>query len=90
MEFKKYLRGVSDAGTLNSGQERMESWAGIEKGECLLCDAECESVSHVLWDCPSYASIRSAFIERSLEIGLNTFRVLIVLRCHLVCHVNRV
>ena len=20
--------------------------------ECLLCDAECESVSHVLWDCP--------------------------------------
>ena len=29
--------------------------------ECVLCDAECESVSHVLWDCP-YASIRSAFM----------------------------
>ena len=27
--------------------------------ECLLCDAECESVSHVLWDCPG---IRSAFM----------------------------
>ena len=27
--------------------------------KCLLCD---ESVSHVLWDCPAYASIRSAFM----------------------------
>ena len=42
---------------LNSGQERMDSmksWAGIEEGKAgrsvLLCDAECESVSHVLWD----------------------------------------
>ena len=32
--------------------------------ECLLCDAECESVSHVLWDCPAYVSIRSAFMFR--------------------------
>ena len=30
--------------------------------ECLLCDAECESVSHVLWNCPAYVSIRSAFM----------------------------
>ena len=30
--------------------------------ECLLCDAKCESISHVLWDCPAYASIRSAFM----------------------------
>ena len=22
--------------------------------ECLLCDNECESVSHVLWECPAY------------------------------------
>ena len=38
--------------------------------ECLLCDAECESVSHVLWDCPAYASIRSAFmLELRRELG---------------------
>ena len=80
----EYLRGVGDAGTrlllllytpkkvqrdnycLN--QERMESWAG--RKECLLCDAECESVSHVLWDCPAYASIRSAFmLELRRELG---------------------
>ena len=35
--------------------------------ECLLCDAECESVSHVLWDCPS---IRRAFMsELRRELG---------------------
>ena len=45
MEFKKYLRGVGDAGTtlLNSGQERMDSmksWAGIEEekaGRSVCC-----------------------------------------------------
>ena len=35
-----------------------------------MCDAECESVSHVLWDCPAYASIRSAFVlELRRELG---------------------
>ena len=24
--------------------------------QCLLCDAECESVSHVSWDCPAYGT----------------------------------
>ena len=62
-----HLCGVSDAGTrllfkFRSGTHGLNSWAGIEEGECLLCDAECESVSHVLWDCPAYASIRSAFM----------------------------
>ena len=49
---------------LNSGQERhgLNEELGRHRGrkgrkECLLCDAECESVSHVLWDCPAYASI---------------------------------
>ena len=35
VEFKKYVRGVGDAG-INSGQERMDSmksWAGIEDGK---------------------------------------------------------
>ena len=26
--------------------------------ESLLCDDECESVSHVLWECPAYSSLR--------------------------------
>ena len=48
----------------------MKSWAGIGEEECLLCDAECESVSHVLWDCPAYASIRSPFmLELRRELG---------------------
>ena len=49
---------------LNSGQERMDlikSWAGIEEEKAgrsvVVCDAEGESVSHVLWDCPAYVSI---------------------------------
>ena len=62
---------------LNSGQERMDSneELGRHRGregrkECLLCDAECESVSHVLWDCPVYASIRSAFmLELRRKLG---------------------
>ena len=29
--------------------------------ECLLCD-ECESVTHVLWGCPAYSSVRSDFL----------------------------
>ena len=47
VEFKKYLRGVGDAGTrfycLNSGQEcmdSMKSWAGIEEekaGRSVCC-----------------------------------------------------
>ena len=59
---------------LNSGQERNEE-LGRHRGregrkECLLCDAECESVSHVLWDCPAYVSIRSAFtLELRRELG---------------------
>ena len=61
-------------GHLNSGQERMDSsWAGIEEGKagrsvcCVMCDAEW---GHVLWDCPAYASIRSAFmLELRRELG---------------------
>ena len=99
VEFKKYLRGVNDAGTrlLMSGTHGLNEELGRHRGregrkECLLCDAECESVSHVLWDCPAYASIRSAFmleLRSGLEIGLSTFRVLIVLRSRLMSLVVR-
>ena len=30
--------------------------------ECLLCDNECESISHVLWDCPVYSTLRNDFM----------------------------
>ena len=29
----------------------------------MFCDDECESVAHVLWDCPAYTSIRNSFME---------------------------
>ena len=80
VEFKKYLRGVGDAGTrllfkFRSGTHGLNEELGRHRGregrkECLLCDAECESVSHVLWNCPAYASIRSAFmLELRRELG---------------------
>ena len=80
MEFKKYHRGVSDAGTrllfkFRSEMHGLNEEFGRHRGrkgrkECLLCDEECESVNHVLWDCPAYASIRSAFVlELRRELG---------------------
>ena len=97
VEFKKYLRGVGDVGTrllfkFRSGTHGLNEELGRHRGregrkECLLCDAECESVSHVLWDCPAYASIRSAFmLELRRELGdrFEHFRVLIVLRSNLM------
>ena len=80
VEFKKYLCGVGDAGTrllfkFRSGTHGLSEELGRHRGregkkECLLCDAECESVSHVLWDCPAYVSIRSAFmLELRRELG---------------------
>ena len=77
VEFKKYLHGVGDAGIrllfkFRSGTHGLNEELGRHRGrkECLLCDAECESVSHVLWDCPAYVSIRSAFMfELRRELG---------------------
>ena len=92
MEFNKYLRGVSDAGTrlFRSGTHGLNEELGRHRGregrkECLLCDAECESVSHVLWGCPAYTSIRSAFmLELRRELGdrFEHFRSLDSLRSH--------
>ena len=80
VEFKKHLHGVGDAGTrllfkFRSGTHGLNEELGRHRGregrkECLLCDAECESVSHVLLDCPAYVSIRSAFmLELRRELG---------------------
>ena len=71
VKFRSGTHGLNEELVRHRGREGRE--------ECLLCDAECESVSHVLWDCPAYASIRSAFmLELRRELG-DRFRVLIVL-----------
>ena len=58
-----------------SGTHGLNEELGRHRGregrkECVLCDAECESVSHVWWDCPAYSSIRSAFM---LELRRDRF-----------------
>ena len=68
VEFKKYLHGVSDAGTrllfkFRSGTHGLNEELGRHRGregksECTLCGAECESVVHVLWECTAYSSSR--------------------------------
>ena len=32
--------------------------------ECLLCGDECESVVHVLWECPAYKDSREEFLAK--------------------------
>ena len=43
------------------------------KKECLLCDDECESVSHVLWECPAYNSDFTAKLQDFLGEGFQDF-----------------
>ena len=51
-KFRSGMHGLNEELGRHRGREGRK--------ECLLCDAECESVSRVLWDCPAYVSIRSA------------------------------
>ena len=51
--------------------------------ECLLCDDECESVSHVLWDCPVYNALGND-CRSFLGIELSILRAWIVLKRHLL------
>ena len=37
------------------------------KTECSLCGNECENVSHVLWECSAYSSIRASFMKKLQE-----------------------
>ena len=30
---------------------------------CVFCNCDCESVEHVLWECPAYNNNRSVFIN---------------------------
>ena len=61
IEFKKYLNRVADARSrllfkFRSGTHGINEELGRRRGresnkECELCGNECESVSHVLWEC---------------------------------------
>ena len=72
VQFKKYLHGLSDAGTrllfkFRSGTHGLNEELGRHRGregkkECVLCGDECESVSHTLWDWSAYTSIRAQFM----------------------------
>ena len=72
-EFKKYLHGVSDAGTrllfkFRSGMhEELGRHRGRE-GKCTLCGAECESMVHVLWECLACSSSRYSFMVKLEEL----------------------
>ena len=49
--------------------EELGRYRGREgKVECTMCDAECENVIHVLWDCPAYSSCRLEFLEKLQQI----------------------
>ena len=65
------MHGLSDAGIrllfkFRSGTHGLNEELGRHRGregkkECVLCGDECESVSHTLWNCSAYTSIRAQF-----------------------------
>ena len=83
VEFKAYLYGACDAGfrlmfNFRSGTHGLNKELGRQRGregrkECLLCDDECESVSHVFLDCPVYNTLRNDFICKLQELLGGTF-----------------
>ena len=92
IEFKNYLQGVGDPGTrllfkFRSGTNGLNEELGRHRGknddrQCKLCRGECESVVHVLWECPAYDSIRNNFmveLENLLGGGLGSSVHLIIL-----------
>ena len=80
IEFKKHLHGPGDAGSrllfkFRSETHGLNEAPGREgRKECLLCGDECESVSHVLWECPAYNICRSDFTVK-LYTGFSRGRV---------------
>ena len=68
VEFKKYLRRVSDAG-FRSGMHGLNEELGRHRGRegCTLCGAECESLVHVLWECSAYSN-RASFLLKLKEL----------------------
>jgi len=42
--------------------------------ECALCGDECESVVHVLWECPAYKDSREEFMVKLMSTLGEAFR----------------
>ena len=69
---------MSDAGSrllfkFRSGTHGLNEELGRHRGregkvECTLCGAECESVVHVLWECPAYSNCRLMFLKKLQEL----------------------
>ena len=78
IEFKKYLRGICDAGgrllfKFRSGTHVLNEKLGRYrwrkgKTECSLCGNACENVSHALWECSAYSSTRASFMKKLQEL----------------------
>ena len=74
VEFKRYLHGVSDTRIRLLFKFRSETHGLNEelgrhrrsngRTECVLCGDECESVVHVLWECPAYKDSREEFLAK--------------------------
>ena len=60
-----------------SGTHGLNEELGRHRGregnkECVLCGNECESVSHVLWECSAYSNSRADFLLKLQGMGSNT------------------
>ena len=82
----EFLHGLCDAGTrllfkFRSGTHGLNEELGRHRGregkvECSICGAECESVVHVLWECPAYSSCREGFKATFKELIGDSFEQL--------------
>ena len=80
IEFKNYLQGVGDQGTrlmfkFRSGTNGLNEELGRHRGkngdrQCKLCGDECESVVHVLWECPVYRNTFMGELDKLLGGGV--------------------
>ena len=72
-ECKEYLYRVPDMGSkllfrFRSGTHGLNEELGryitrnVSKA-CVFCNCDCESVEHVLWECPAYSNNRNVFIN---------------------------
>ena len=59
-KFRSGMHGLNEELDRHRGREG--------KVECSNCGAECESVVHVLWECPAYSSCREAFRAKFKEL----------------------
>ena len=62
---------MSETHALNEELGRHRGRNGMT--ECILCGDECESVVHVLWECPAYNDSREEFMDKLRPLG-ETFK----------------